>query len=217
MEKEKKLMKKKELFMGIFVLFLVLIALAKYHPQLVSESKDLFNRLYEQYDIRFGTCPRNQIRIELIDGYLCRDEIKNRSIYSMIYDTYPKKSNGKETIYSFIDSGNIDAADKLLEDVYSIDRYAPIEIEDLTWEEDPYEEVYWRFLFYSLRNLRHLIYAEKMTGEIAYLEKLRDISQSFIEEGMEKPSAWEDYHSVAFRSMVLVNIWWKLRQKNLLT
>ena len=217
MEKEKRLVKKRELLMAIFVLFLVMLALYKYHPQIINAAEEFFIQLYEKYDIRFGTCPDNQIRINVVDGYLCRNEIKEESVYSKIYDAYPKKSNGKEIIYSFLDSGDISIADDLLKDIHSLERYEPVKIDDLTWEENPYDERYWRFLFYSLRNLRHLIYAEKMTGDKVYLEKLRDISQSFIDEAMEKPAAWEDYHSVAFRSMVLVNIWWKLRQKNLLT
>jgi hypothetical protein len=34
---------------------------------------------------------------------------------------------------------------------------------------------------------------------------------------MDKPHAWDDFHSVSFRTMYFVKTWWMLRENNLLT
>lgn len=134
-------------------------------------------------------------------------------VYDSIYNTYPASNEGKERIYSFLDQGDMERADEMLEDVYFLERYEPVTLTPpLTWTADPFEERYWRFLFYGLRPLRHLIAAGQETNNPAYYNKMREILGSFAESGMDAPYSWDDYHSVAFRTMMLVNAWWKLRE-----
>lgn len=146
------------------------------------------------------------------DIYVCTNR-SNSLVYDEIYLTYPASAGGRERIYTFLDRGDRDSADLLLRNVFDIERYDPVTVRDPpTWEEDPLGERYWRFIFYSLRHTRHLLAAALETGEGRYYDKLREIVESFLDSGMDKPHAWDDYHGVAFRTMTLVNTWWKLRQ-----
>ena len=79
-----------------------------------------------------------------------------------------------------------------------------------------YGEKYWRFIYHSLRSTRHLLYAARETNNKAYSNKLIEIVDSFLSDGMDEKAAWEDPHAVAFRTMVLTNSWWKLRELNVL-
>lgn len=143
--------------------------------------------------------------------YLC-DHEPDQLMYSEIYRFYPASVDGREQIYSFMSEGNKTRADEMLTNVYDLERYPASTFTDpLTWEEDPYNERYWRFLFYSLRPLRHLIATANETGSERYFQKTRDITESFIDTGTAKVYSWDDAHGVAFRTMMLVNVWWKLR------
>mgnify|MGYP001590399688 CR=1 FL=1 len=165
-------------------------------------------------DYKFVNCPEDQIKIKVSDGYLCREEA-SPSIYLQIYDTYPRSNNGKETIYNFLEEWDIEIADNYLNDLYTMPRFEPVKIDPpLTWEEDPYDDKYWRFNYYSLRPTLNLLYADIKTKNQEYNDKLIEITESFLNDGMNKSYSWEDYHAVAFRTMVLVNIWWKLREQN---
>ena len=159
-------------------------------------------------------CVTGQVRIKLEDGVLCRD-VSESSKWLSIYDTYPKHPNGKEIIYSFLDQGSLDEAEEYLQDMHPVERYQPAYIPaPITWTEDPYNDRYWRFMFYSLRSTRHLLYAGEQTRNPEYDIKLREILNSFLDVGMSQEGAWADYHAVSFRTMVLINTWSKLRERN---
>ncbi|HEY0964233.1 MAG TPA: alginate lyase family protein [Candidatus Paceibacterota bacterium] len=144
--------------------------------------------------------------------YIC-DEPQNKLVYEEIYKFYPSTADGREIMYTFMDQGNKSRADEMLENVYDLERYpASTFTSPLTWTEDPYGERYWRFLFYSLRPLRHLIATAEETGSERYYDKIREITGGFIDNGMDKEHSWDDAHGVAFRTMMLVNVWWKLRE-----
>ncbi len=165
-------------------------------------------------------CEIGEVRIVLPDGEICRKKIYDNSQkdnWLKIYDTYPKFSHGKASIYDFMNEGGMQVANKYMKNIIAIDRFEPITVENFTWEEDPYNNRYWRFIYYSLREMRHLIYAYNKTGDGKYLNKLTEIVESFLDTNKEKKNAWDDYHSVAFRTMSLVNIWWKLREYNVLS
>lgn len=143
--------------------------------------------------------------------YIC-DEEPDELVYDEIYNLYPASADGRETIYRFLNEGEKSRADEMVEDIYDIERYEPVTLDPITWTEDPFEERYWRFLFYSLRPLRHLLATAEETGSERYYEQTREILESFIDEGMDEVHAWDDSHGVAFRTMVLTNAWWRLRE-----
>jgi len=120
--------------------------------------------------------------------------------------------SGKEVIYSYIDKGSIEVADNIVANSYEVSRFDPVTIEELTWEEDPYSDLYWRFNYYNLEPVRHLLYAWEITDNVVYKNKLIEITESFIDDGMEGSYSW-DYHGVAFRTMTLVDVWKKLDRK----
>lgn len=143
--------------------------------------------------------------------YIC-NEPQNELIYADIYNLYPASASGREIMYSFIDEGDRERADEMLSNIYHIQRYDPVILAPLTWTEDPFDERYWRFLFYSLRPVRHLLATAEETRSERYYEKTREIIGSFVDSGMDSPYAWDDPHSAAFRTMILINAWWKLRE-----
>lgn len=185
-----------------------------------------FNEVFEDIKIKTHNdddhkklfCGSEQVEIIVEGGNLCREDIDQKDINSYkwlnIYDTYPKSAKGRELIYNFLDEGDTDVANKYIENIIDIERFSPVEIEEITWEEDPFDERYWRFIFYSLRDTRHLLYSYRESHDDKYKKKLITMIESFIDSGIDKPHAWDDYHAVAFRSMTLTNVWWKLRESN---
>jgi peptidoglycan/xylan/chitin deacetylase (PgdA/CDA1 family) len=209
------------IIVAVFVLFVLLVN--KYIinnfdvPKLAENGRDFIEELRKDESVQ---CKDGQIKISLADGELCRDDVQYQGneddIYLEIFDTYPKYGNGKEFIYDFLNQGELEVADNYLEGNIDIERYEPVKMEKINWEEDPYGEKYWKFLFYSLRETRHLLYAYEETGDVRYLDKLKEIVESFTAEGIEKSATWDDYHAVSFRAMVLTNTWWRLREANAL-
>lgn len=122
-------------------------------------------------------------------------------------------SAGPEVVYNFLDEGYLDYADLMLEDTwYTANRYDEIYLGwPLTWTEDPLDEKYWRFIFYSLRPTRHLLYAYRVTGDTRYRDKLIDVLYSFADSGASSPFI-DDKHTAAFLTMVLVNTYVKLQR-----
>ncbi len=165
-------------------------------------------------------CEIGEIKIALIDGEICRKKIYDetkKDNWLKIYDTYPKFSHGRATIYDFLNQGGMKTANQYMKNIVEIDRFEPITLDKFTWEEDPYNDRYWTFMYYSLREMRHLIYAYNKTGNDKYSKKLIEIVESFLDSGTKKEHAWDDKHSVAFRTMSLTNIWWFLRENNMLS
>lgn len=119
---------------------------------------------------------------------------------------------GFERIYGFLDQGDLASADMLLEDTWPVDRFEPVHLgAPLTFREDPYGEKYWRFIFYSLRPLNHLLYAWRTTGDARYKDKLVEVLTRFAEVGLDSPYT-ADKHASAYRAMVITNAWAKLRR-----
>lgn len=161
------------------------------------------------------SCPGEDF-IVISRGYICGDEnARDESIASFIYHSYPASDRGKSDMYTLYNRGERDKADLLLENTFDFERYEPVQFEEpLTWREDPYNERYWRFLYYSLRWERHLLTVGRETGRDIYFEKAAETIESFLDEGVDEEHAWDDNHAAAFRAMMLTNAWWKLRQHN---
>ncbi len=124
---------------------------------------------------------------------------------------------GPEVIYSWMDEGFFEYADNMLDDIYfTATRFESAKLDwPLTWTEDPYGEKYWRFIFYSLRFTRHLLYAYRVTGDEVYRDKLVAILRSFVDKGEQSPYI-DDKHTEAFLAMSLVNCYCKLSRADAL-
>ena len=129
---------------------------------------------------------------------------------------------GTEVMYDFLDEGNLSIAERMLENCWILPRYEEVCFEGKTptWNEDPYDENYWRFIFYSLRPLRHLLYAWNITEDIRYVEKINELIISFENHHILSPHVYDseaDKHGAAFRAMVLTNIRWKFEHSKVLS
>ena len=127
----------------------------------------------------------------------------------------PYHAEGMENMYSFMRTGNISIANRMLENCWILPRFDEVcfEGEVPTWREDPFDENYWRFVFYSLRPLSHLLYAWETTADIAYRDRLIELIRSFSQADELSPWIYAhhaDKHGAAFRAMMLTEIRWTL-------
>jgi len=201
------------LFFVLIIFAIVIIGRYRLLPQIINTIK---NYQDEKKKITWNySCKNNETKIAVIDGTVCKDNNLASSDETKIFETYQLKPNGKEYIYQFLNNGDIKIADDYLNDLHYVDRFKSVKITPpISWQEDPYGDKYWRFIFYGLRSTENLVYAWEQTGNVAYENKLAEILNSFMDVGINQQHAWDDNHSVAFRTMVLVNIWWRLRETN---
>ncbi len=88
----------------------------------------------------------------------------------------------------------------------------------LTWKENPYGERYWRFNFYALRPTVNLLWAYYATGDARYKDKLVAILKSYLAYDTAERCEYsigrdfDDPHGAAFRAMILVNEYGKLKR-----
>jgi peptidoglycan/xylan/chitin deacetylase (PgdA/CDA1 family) len=136
-----------------------------------------------------------------------------KKVRDMMYTRTRPVEYGKEVMYSYIEEGDISVADQIFENKYEVSRFQPVEINELKWNEDPFSDLYWRFNFYNLEPARSLLFAWEKNGNQKYKDKLIEMTESFIANGMNGPYSW-DFHGTSFRTMTLINIREKLRQKN---
>ncbi len=123
---------------------------------------------------------------------------------------------GLEIVYDFLDEGDLESANQILANDWPVPRYEPAHLEPpLTWTEDPYGAEYWRFVFYALRPTANLLWAFLDTEDLRYRDKLVEVITSFAQRGQEGPYG-RDKHGTAYRAMVLVNTYWKLKMSHAL-
>jgi hypothetical protein len=125
--------------------------------------------------------------------------------------------DGRESVYSLVNTGTIADADALLRDVWNIPRYRPVTLPGgPSWTEDPYKQKYWRFYFYSLRATSSLLWAYYHTGRSDYRDKLLEILRSYVEHDAARNArevhGMDDPHAMSYRAMVLVNTYAKLNR-----
>lgn len=124
---------------------------------------------------------------------------------------------GREVVYAWIDSGSTASADKILTDVWPVDRFPDAALpSDLTWTENPFGDASWRAQFYGFRPLRHLLAAYRSTGNDAYRTKLLSVVADFAASGQTSAFS-RDRYATATRGLVLVDVFWKLRAANALS
>lgn len=124
---------------------------------------------------------------------------------------------GKEVAYSWLDEGDLESADLILKDTWPVPRFDPVHLPPpLTWTEDPYGEKFWRYIFYGLRPTAHLLWAFRETGDKRYRDKLMEVFKSFATNKQNSVFS-KDKHGTAYRAMVLVNSYWKLKHADALS
>ncbi len=159
--------------------------------------------------------PQSHITPETLEAVLAEAKALGLRFYTMA-ELAGAPPPGTEVMYPFLDAGSIGSADEILHDRWPIPRFEAVDLGwPLTWAEDPYGEKYWRFLFYSLRETRHLLWAWRTTLDPRYLEKLRALLVAFDAEAGDSPHIREK-HGAAFRAMVIANTYWKLWRMNAL-
>jgi Heparinase II/III-like protein/Heparinase II/III N-terminus/Polysaccharide deacetylase len=162
-------------------------------------------------------CTNGLSKHDVPGGYVCATG-PSSGLYSHIYRSYPLVGDDRESIYSDVDAGSVSAANDLLQNKFDVPRYKPFQLSGSpTWSENPYSADYWRLEYYSLRPSLNLLYAYRKTGKTAYSQKTTDLDLSFISAEPRSRWAWSDPSAVAFRSMTLVDTWWKLRQEHQLS
>jgi hypothetical protein len=124
---------------------------------------------------------------------------------------------GRESIYTLVNEGTWKDADALLANQWNLPRFDPITLPNgPTWHEDPYHDKYWRFTFYGLRPTSNLLWAYYNGGGRRYLDKLLEILRSYLGYDTDGHApdvdGMDDPHAIAFRSMILVNSYVKLRR-----
>jgi hypothetical protein len=124
---------------------------------------------------------------------------------------------GKESAYAEFNGGDLVSANDLLRDVWPArSPRKPVKLDwPLSWTEDPYTDAYWRFYFYALRPTSSLLWAYRTTGDDRYLQRLIAILRSFAAYDKVRPVdklTFDNKHAAAYRAMVLVNHYAKLKR-----
>jgi Heparinase II/III-like protein/Heparinase II/III N-terminus/Polysaccharide deacetylase len=213
--------------MTVLILGLFAAKMANYlAPQLLNPRHDLadLKQGYDRVSFKikslpiFNSCASGTHMVSVPGGYVCADNGAPASIWSSVFSHLPIDGGASDAVYSSTDVGTQSAANDLLAGRFDIPRYpAYAATGPLTWSEDPYQAVYWRLNFYSLRPTLNLLYAYRTTGDARYARRLVALDDSFFGAEASSPYAWSDDHAVAFRSMALVDSWWRLRQGHMLS
>ncbi|GJI57620.1 heparinase II/III family protein [Bacillus altitudinis] len=103
-------------------------------------------------------------------------------------------------------------ADKIVDNhLYVHSAWPTVKVDDITWKENPYNDITWCFYLHSLDIVAYLMHAYEINPELKYLEKAKEIINSWIltnpskEEQVSK-FAWKD-HSVANRIVNIIHFW----------
>jgi len=123
-------------------------------------------------------------------------------------------------MYLELDQGDVSIADGIVNDIWPARGFPAVKIAwPLKWTEDPYNDAFFRFMFYSLRYTEHLLFAYRNTKDQKYLDKLYAILRSYIAYQPNRPydhHKFDNEHATAYRSMVLTNLYVKLAADKIL-
>lgn len=127
---------------------------------------------------------------------------------------------GKESLYADVNQGDLPTADGILNDDWPARGHPPAHLpRPLSWTEDPYDDAFWRFMFYGLRYTSNLLWAWETTGQAAYRDRLLEILDSFADydavRGFDR-TRFDNNHAAAYRAMILVNTYRKLEAESVL-
>lgn len=128
----------------------------------------------------------------------------------------PPPPPAREAMYLELEQGDLAVADGIMDDVWPARGYPAAKLGwPLTWTEDPYNDAFFRFMFYSLRYTEHLWFAYRATGEERYLDKLDAILRSYVVNEKVRSfnrRTFDNEHATAYRVMVLTYLYVKLEQ-----
>ena len=128
---------------------------------------------------------------------------------------------GAASAFFSINEGTLATADALLRDEWPERGVGFIKLAwPLNWQENPRNDAYFRFQFYSLQPTASLLWAWQSTGDSRYKTKLVAILRSYLR--FERTRHYDGYrfdnnHATAFRAMVLVNTLAKLHARRAIT
>ena len=127
---------------------------------------------------------------------------------------------GKESAYAVFNEGDQATANNILDGTWPARGYAlPYLGWPLTWTEDPYGDAYWRFYFYGMQPLSSLLYEWQSTASSVYLSALISILRSYVAYDDTRPlntNTFDNDHASAYRTMTLINIYFKLKRDGVL-
>ena len=141
-----------------------------------------------------------------------------QKLYRLLARLDPESTSlGVASMYASIDEGTLPQANALLRNVWTERGYPPLTLPwPLSWTEaqdDPHNDAYWRFQFYSLQPTSNLLWAWETTHDPAYLDRLLAILRSYCAYDRTRPYdrlTFDNAHQTAYRAMVLVNTQKKL-------
>lgn len=122
-------------------------------------------------------------------------------------DRFAVPQDGMEQLYSLYTTGSVPIATEMVNNRWTIaSRFPAVDLPEpaqMTWRENPLNENYWRFVFYSLRPLKDLLFAYRKTKDEKYIKKMVDVLSSFMDKGVTSP-LWREPHTAAYLGMSLV-------------
>jgi hypothetical protein len=128
--------------------------------------------------------------------------------------------SGREAMYAEFNQGDLATAENLLDNVWPARGFPlPRLAWPLSWTDDPYDDAYWRFVFYALRPTANLVWAYETTKDPRYADRLVAILRSYVAYDATRPfdrDTFDNNHAAAYRAMVLVNSYARLRAWGLL-
>lgn len=161
--------------------------------------------------------PRSHITPASLEQVLKSARDKGLKFYTM-KELAPARPAGHEVIYRALEKGTVAKADLMLQNIFPVDRFADTPMPGGPhWNEDPFQEKYWRFLFYSTRSWSHLPFAFDATGDRRYIDRLAYLTKSFLNNGGLASEGVKDPHTSAFLAMMLVKYQARLQRGGALT
>ena len=129
---------------------------------------------------------------------------------------------GKESAYAVFNEGDQATANNILDGTWPARGYAlPYLGWPLTWTAKPLrrKRYYWRFYFYGMQPLSSLLYEWQSTASSVYLSALISILRSYVAYDDTRPlntNTFDNDHASAYRTMTLINIYFKLKRDGVL-
>lgn len=152
--------------------------------------------------------------IDILDFEAFKDyiDLKDFLERDIEYLILPVKSVNQDTI--------IPNAEQILNDnIYISASWEPIHLEDIQWDEDPYENASWRLYFQALNFVSFLMRAYEVTGDLKYLSKAEYyiidwIKKNPIDFESNSDYTWND-HAASSRAKGFIDFLHRYRESGI--